>query len=454
MKVLLVFANSSVRQQKADPERLKEILESAGKQKSDDFEVFTTFARSLSFFISNEQTRIRDGKNHMNLEDYDFVYFRKAGAAMQQMQVCAHYLADHDVPFFDHELLRANSRNKLSQMYMMQKKGLPIPKTLFCRNNRRLLRLVTKRYAEHFNFPLIAKATGGTRGDANYKADNAEELTRILSTDKHHYLIQEFIPNDGDFRFFVAGGVLRGVIERKASGESHLNNTSQGGTAELVSPGKFSDIVRNESVYAAQMFGRDVAGVDVMFDNRNGQHYFLEVNRAPQIEGASFEAEKGKWMADAITNTVLNYQPSSRSDTFEQKMVIGRFESVHVIGQTGPEQKVIAKIDTGADSSSIHCSNIRIEDERLLCRIGDQDFVFEKYSTKQIRSTSGHSTKRYIVNLPVRIGDQQYRMRVSLSDRSSLRFEMLIGRRFLRANNFMVNVSRRFIQSGKKKESE
>lgn len=447
MKVLLVFANGSVRNKTADPELLKEILQKAAADSSVEMECFVTYARSLSFFISNESVRIRDGRNHRDLEEYDFVYFRKAGMAMQQMQVCAQYLADRGVPFYDTELLKANSRNKLSQMYMLQRKGLPIAKTLFCRNNRRLLRLVNRQYAEHFAYPLIAKATGGTRGDANYLVKDGDELARLLNDEKRHFLIQEFIPNDGDYRFFVAGGVLRGVIARRSGGDSHLNNTSKGGSAELVPIDRFSDLVRSESTYAALIFGRDCAGVDVMFDKRTGKHYFLEVNRAPQIDGSSFESEKGRWMVAAIEETVANHEPQTTHTEYADRPVIGRFEAVYLDGE-----KIIAKIDTGADTSSIHCSDVRVADGILHCRINDVEREFVSYHQKSVKSSNGHTSVRYLVELPVRIGEKEYHMKVTLNDRSAMTHTMLIGRRFLRANNFFVDVTRRYIQSSKQKK--
>jgi len=451
MKVLLVFTNSSVRDKRTDPDHLKSIIAKAAGEKQAGMEIFITFARSISFFISNEQVRIRDNLNHMNLEEYDFVYFRKAGAAMQQMQVCAHYLHDRGIPFFDSELLKANSRNKLTQMYLMQKKNISIPKTLFCRNNRRLLRLVEKRYAEHFEFPLIAKAVGGSRGDSNYLVNNIAELSKVLSDEKPHFIIQEFIPNDGDFRFFVAGGVLRGVISRQGDGTSHLNNTSTGGTATLVEMDNFSDVVRSESVYASQLFGRDCAGVDIMFDKRTNKHYFLEVNRAPQIDGSSFEEEKGRWMVDAIQDAVTNYQPETRPFSWNKKPVIGRFESVFVLGQNEQEpQKIIAKIDTGADSSSIHCTDIVISGSGLSCSIGNNKYNFDKYYKKVVKSSTGHALERKLVELPIQIGEKDYLMKVTLNDRSSMKHDMLIGRRFIKANHFMVDVSWRYVLSGKK----
>jgi hypothetical protein len=265
------------------------------------------------------------------------------------------------------------------------------------------------------------------------------------------FLFLKYFANDGDFRFFVAGGVLRGVIHRQSDGSSHLNNTSTGGAAKIVDIDSFSDVVRSESVYAAQLFGRDCAGVDIMFDKRTNKHYFLEVNRAPQIDGSSFEEEKGQWLVDAIQDTITNYQQETRPFRWNNKPVIGRFESVFVLGQEGQKpQKIIAKIDTGADSSSVHCTNIVISDKGLSCIIGDNKYVFEKFYKKVVKSSTGHALERQLVELPIKIGEKKYLMKATLNDRSNMKHDMLIGRRFIRANHLMVDVSWRYVLSGKK----
>lgn len=451
MKVLILFANNSVRNEKADPDALRAILERAHPELGSDMQFFVSYARSLSYYISNEEVVIRDHRNKRNLDSYDFVYFRKAGAAMQQMLVCAAYLKDHNIPFFDAEIRRANSRNKLSQMYLLQRRGLPIPKTLFCRNKRRVVRLVTKKYASEFPFPIIAKATGGTRGDENYLVKDADQLRELVRTSHRHFLIQEFIENDGDYRFFVANGILRGVIERKGSEGTHLNNTSKGAAAELVSVESIDMLVRSQSVQAARIFGRDIAGVDVMFDKHSGEHVFLEVNRAPQIEGASFQTEKGQWLVDAIEQAVIDFQPMQDQQNLGSKSVIGRFERVHIFPD-GVSRSLVAKIDTGADSSSLHVDMVREVAGNLLCKIEGVDYHFSKYFTKAIRSSNGALHVRYIVDIPIDIGGRKYTMKSTLSDRSTMCYPMLIGRRFLRSNNFVVDVSRRFVQTGARKK--
>lgn len=448
MKVLLLFANSTVRQGKAFPDDLQALLQNEANKRGENIQFFTGYARSLSYLISNDRVKIRDHRNHMNLEDYDFVYFRKAGTAMQQMQTCAYYLRDRDVPFWDTELLKANSRNKLSQMMMLEREGLPIPPTLFCRNKTRLLRLITRRYADVFPFPIILKATGGSRGDANYLIHNQQELIDTVKRESSRsFMAQAYIPNDGDYRFFVAGGRLRGIISRKAPEGSHLSNTSVGGTSTLLPHDALGDETRTHAVQAAQVFGRDTAGVDIMFDSTTGKHYILEVNRAPQIERASFEKEKAEWMVTAIINAVANHQPYSVATEKDGKQYVGRFEYVKLTDSDEHNVRIIAKTDTGADSSSIHSQSITEQDGTLRFEVAGKAIVTDKYFIKRVRSSSGHLENRYFVTIPIYIGKKSYTLKTTLTDRSAMKNDMLLGRRFLREHNLIVDVSRRFVLS-------
>lgn len=450
LKVLFLFANNSVRSGKADPQALKDLMTAAAGQLNVDMDIFVSYARSLSFLISNKKVKIRDNRNHMDLDEYDFVYFRKAGSAMQQMLTCALYLKDNNIPFYDTELAKSNSRNKLSQMYMLQRKSVPIPKTLFCRNNRRLIRLVGSRYAKDFAFPLIAKATGGTRGDANYLVKSIEELENIIKTEKRHFMIQEFIPNDGDMRFFIVNGALKGVIGRKASGDSHLNNTSKGGSADLLNRNDFSDVVVADALESALVFGRDCAGVDVIFNKDTGAHYILEVNRAPQIEHASFENEKAIWMVEAILSSIMNNHLVAKKG--KDKGIIGRFEAVKLLDQeSNVIGKVIAKVDTGADSSSIHADKIKVVDGVLTCEIAGKIMSFDNFFDKKVKSSNGVLQHRYMIELVIQIGKVSYNMKVTLNDRSNMNYSMLIGRRFLKSYGLKVDVGRRYVASGKDK---
>lgn len=130
-KVLLIFADSAITSFKADALELQRILQKASDEKESNLQFFITYARSLSFLVTNNTSCVYDHRNRTDLKDYDFVYFRKAGAVMQQMLACAVYLQAHQVPYFDTEIGFTTSRNKLSQMFLLQGRGLSVPPTLF-----------------------------------------------------------------------------------------------------------------------------------------------------------------------------------------------------------------------------------------------------------------------------------------------------------------------------------
>ena len=452
-RVLLIFADSSVKRGLADAGELQKLLSQAAEREDIPMEVYVTYARSLSYFVSNTRSVIYDHKNRMGLEEYDFVYFRKAGTVMQQMLSCAIYLREHGIPFYDQEILRAGSRNKLSQMFKLSSVGVPIPATLFCRHKLRLLRLLRTKYASDMHFPLIAKATGGTRGSENFLVKTPEELYDIMKNRHRHFLIQEFIPNEGDYRVLVMNGQVKGLIKRQAGGDSHLNNTSKGGSAAWLPTSELSEVCRADAVYAAVALFRDFAGVDVIIDKQTGKHYVLEVNRAPQVEGASFPEKKAGLLVHAFADAIdiKSPRPSSMISNGVQKRLIGRFEKVTVADYTG--QPLVAKIDSGADSSSIHCDYIQempLPDGRRELRYsfgpGHEQRTAD-FGVTKVRSSTGHEETRYTVQIPITIGVTPFIVKASLSSREQMRRPMLLGRRFLRDNGLVVDVSRRYVMT-------
>jgi glutathione synthase/RimK-type ligase-like ATP-grasp enzyme len=116
---------------------------------------------------------------------------------------------------------------------------------------------------------------------------------------------------------------------------------------------------------------------------------------------------------------------------------------------------VPAKIDTGADSSAIWASEISLDsggrlgfvlfDKSSQLYTGERITV-ESFRSSMVRNTSGISEARYKVALQVKIGDRKLRAWFNLSDRSAMRYPVLIGRRLLH-NKFIVDVSKRHVFS-------
>lgn len=127
--------------------------------------------------------------------------------------------------------------------------------------------------------------------------------------------------------------------------------------------------------------------------------------------------------------------------------IIGRVELVDL-----PEFNLVeleAKIDTGADSSALHCTNIKIHDDNSVsfCILdpnhpdyAGQELRMPIFTCKWVKSSNGISKKRAYIQTHVFINGKNYPIIISLTDRSKMSKPMLLGRRFLEGK-FLVDVS-------------
>ncbi|GAA0880732.1 ATP-dependent zinc protease [Algoriphagus jejuensis] len=129
---------------------------------------------------------------------------------------------------------------------------------------------------------------------------------------------------------------------------------------------------------------------------------------------------------------------------------IGRKEKISL-----PElglKLVWAKIDTGAYTSSLHAEHIReeiIEGKKVLrfeaLMFGHKAFTgetltFEKYRLKKVKNSFGHAETRFLIVTKIRIAGEIYPAEFTLSDRSSMKNSILLGRKVLQGK-FLVDVN-------------
>jgi hypothetical protein len=125
-----------------------------------------------------------------------------------------------------------------------------------------------------------------------------------------------------------------------------------------------------------------------------------------------------------------------------------------LIDFTGYASSVPAKVDTGADSSSVWASEVSVDKDGVLsfalfAKGSDlytgQQIKRRNFRVAQVKSSSGHVQIRYQVRLSVVIGGRRIRAYFNLSDRSRNQYPVLIGRRTL-AGKFLVDVRRRALE--------
>lgn len=135
------------------------------------------------------------------------------------------------------------------------------------------------------------------------------------------------------------------------------------------------------------------------------------------------------------------------------KRIIGRRELVNF--PVLQLYEIEAKVDTGAFTSAIHCSNIReaeLPDGTKVIRFqlldpshpqyDHQLFEFKEYSLRDIKSSFGDVQERYIIRTQIQLFEEIFETDFSLSDRSDMKHPVLIGRALLQ-KNFIVDVSKK-----------
>ena len=126
----------------------------------------------------------------------------------------------------------------------------------------------------------------------------------------------------------------------------------------------------------------------------------------------------------------------------QKQLVIGSLQEVAIpsLGLT----RVVAKVDTGAWSGALHCTNVREEGGRLyFTPLGKKKLAtsVDEFMARTVRSAHGHEEERYVIPITVEIDGKNYDTVIGLTNRRMMRREMLLGRRFLLENNILVDVS-------------
>lgn len=107
------------------------------------------------------------------------------------------------------------------------------------------------------------------------------------------------------------------------------------------------------------------------------------------------------------------------------------------------------KIDTGAYTSSIHCKNMKVEDNYLKCNFLDEEhpsyhekeIIFDEYDVKVVKSSNGQSEARYRIQTEIILFGIKHSIYLTLSDREEMRYPVLLGRKFI-SKKYMVDINK------------
>ena len=142
----------------------------------------------------------------------------------------------------------------------------------------------------------------------------------------------------------------------------------------------------------------------------------------------------------------------------EDKTIIGHSETVFF----GVEKSMVfdAKVDSGAETSSIHALHIMAFSRKVMENDEEKELLFVRFTTAddagrtrqlermvsridQVRSASGTST-RYFFREVVWVDDQSYEIEINLADRSALSKKMLIGKNLLN-QGYLIDTNQAYV---------
>lgn len=124
-----------------------------------------------------------------------------------------------------------------------------------------------------------------------------------------------------------------------------------------------------------------------------------------------------------------------------------------------------AKVDTGAYTSAINCSRLKVtkvngQSELTFYLSGSRihekrarKFKTTEFKRRKIKSSNGQMEERYVIRTTAVIFGKRLKMEFSLSDRSRMKFPILLGRKML-TGRYIVDVSKKNLSYKEKLKNE
>ncbi|MBP7837367.1 hypothetical protein KA021_01550 [Candidatus Saccharibacteria bacterium] len=294
MKNVLIFGSSDY----SEKNDSQVVAKAFGKNRAN-----VTFVpwEELIFTINNSNVSIRH--NDVELADLTpdtvlaFGWYKSGRKSIYKdvAYALALYLDHHKIPYWNSEMGRQRSTGKLSCLVLLALNNIAVTPTAYSLRGDLLMAQIT--------LPAVLKASSASRGDSNYFVDSKKQAEVLLVGMPNRLLVQPYLDNNHDLRMIMFGGKVHRILKRarRKDATTHLNNTSQGGSAEWISTVSVDKKLLTICEKICKITHREMAGIDLIPDNISEYGYScLEVNTIPQLTSGFDPDTKMESLVEAV----------------------------------------------------------------------------------------------------------------------------------------------------------
>lgn len=218
----------------------------------------------------------------IDVATFDTIYIRVVGKRLEDATVLARYAKEHHVrivdKLYEKSHLMPESLGKSIELYMLISRGFPVPKTYFASIHE-----IVKNGHTLLGFPFVIKSTKGQKAREVWAPETKEDLSALskklslLEKEGVRYFAQEFVPASQRIRIFILGGKAVAAFTRPTKWRKRFTEKEPVKAAINPIPRRLAKL----SERAAKTVGLDIAGIDVLVEDKTGKHTIIEVNAAP-----------------------------------------------------------------------------------------------------------------------------------------------------------------------------
>jgi RimK family alpha-L-glutamate ligase len=235
-------------------------------------------------------------------QDFDMpeLVLVRAGAGILPFQLAIiRHFEQAGVPCINSSESVETVKDKLRTSQILSRAGIAIPNTMMVR-----FPIDDGLVEHHIGFPCVVKVVTGSYGEGVYLCERKRDYKKLMEFidnvgNKRTLIVQEYMgqrPGE-DLRVLVIGGKVIGAMKRTAPEGDFRANITHGGTGSPYEVTPEIDFIARET---AKSLGLDIAGVDLLFDERGFR--VCEANSNPGFAG--FDQYCQVNVADLITEYI------------------------------------------------------------------------------------------------------------------------------------------------------